>query len=250
MDKWVGKVAVVTGASSGIGSAIAKELAAQGIIVVGLARRTERVEKLACQVGGKIYAYKCDVSSHESIKEAFKWIEEKFSTISILINNAGVGLQQKVLDTSDEATEAIDRTINTNFTGLIHCTREAARLMKKSNDFGLVVNIGSIVGHVVPFPNPFSMYPATKYAVRAFSEILRQELIVGDNDKIRVSNLSPGVVETEIFNEHGFNNEDKILDKNSYLRPCDISAGVTYLLSTPCSVNVTEITIKPTMEKF
>lgn len=250
MDKWIGKVGVVTGASSGIGRAIAKDLASKGIIVVGLARRIERVEELASEVDGKIYAHKCDVSNHDSIKEAFKWIEEKFSTIAFIINNAGVGLKQNVLDNSDEATDAINRTINTNFTGLIHCTREAARLMKKSNDYGLVVNIGSIVGHIVPFPNPFSMYPATKYAVRAFSEILRQELIVAGNDKIRVSNLSPGVVETEIFNETGFNNEENLLNKNSYLRPCDISAGVLYLLSTPSSVNVTELTIKPKMERF
>lgn len=190
------------------------------------------------------------MSNYDSIKEAFKLIEEKFSTISILINNAGVGLKQNVLEDSEEATEAINRTISTNFTGLIHCTREAVKLMKKSGDFGLIINVGSIVGHIVPFPNPFSMYPATKYAVRAFSEILRQELIVSEDDKIRVSNLSPGVVETEIFNQHGFNNEGDLLNKNAYLRPCDIAAGVLYLLSTPYSVNVTEITIKPTMEKF
>lgn len=120
MDKWNQKVAVVTGASSGIGSAIVKDLAAQGMIVVGLARRVERVEKLASECDGKVYAYKCDVSSIESIKAAFKWIEEKFSTISVLINNAGIGLQQKVLEESAEAEEAIQKTINTNFSGLIH----------------------------------------------------------------------------------------------------------------------------------
>lgn len=122
--------------------------------------------------------------------------------------------------------------------------------MKKSGGYGLVINVGSIVGHTIPFPNPFSMYPATKYAVRAFSEILRQELIVDGNEKIRVSNLSPGVVATEIFNESGFNNEEQLLGKAHHLRPSDISAGVLYLLSTPFTVNVTEITIKPTMERF
>ena len=93
MKKWEGSLAVVTGASSGIGATLVCDLARAGINVVGLARRVEKIEELINELGstpGKVYAYKCDISDQESIKEAFKWIEEQFGFIRILINNAGV----------------------------------------------------------------------------------------------------------------------------------------------------------------
>lgn len=92
MDKWKGKIAVVTGASVGIGEAIVKDLANKGITVIGLARRPEKIEEYAKELSeGQIFSYKCDVSDLESIKSAFHWIEEKFGVINILINNAGIG---------------------------------------------------------------------------------------------------------------------------------------------------------------
>ena len=134
MEKWVNKLAVVTGASAGIGAAIVKDLANAGINVVGLARRTEKTEQLINDLGktsGKIYAYKCDVSDQESVKAAFKWIEEKFGCIHILINNAGTVRNVKILDEGDEVGRQLNEVINTNVTGLVQCTREAFRLMKK-----------------------------------------------------------------------------------------------------------------------
>lgn len=94
MEMWKGKLAVVTGASAGIGAAIIEDLAKAGINVVGLARRVEKVEELIKSFGttsGIVYPYHCDVSDLQSIKAAFKWIEEKFGSINILINNAGCG---------------------------------------------------------------------------------------------------------------------------------------------------------------
>ena len=92
MDKWKGKIAVVTGASVGIGEAIVKDLSRQGITVIGLARRPEKIEEYASKLSeGQIFARKCDVSDLESIKTAFQWIEEKFGVINILVNNAGIG---------------------------------------------------------------------------------------------------------------------------------------------------------------
>jgi NADP+-dependent farnesol dehydrogenase len=90
MEKWRGKIAVVSGASAGIGAAIVRDLATRGVIVVGLARRKERVEEIAKELNTEnIFAVACDVSNQESLKAAFKWIEEKFNSIEILINNAG-----------------------------------------------------------------------------------------------------------------------------------------------------------------
>lgn len=94
MDKWKGKIAVVTGASAGIGAAIVEALAKSGLIVVGLARRPQMIEenvKSFPENYGKIYARSCDISNLESIREAFKWIEENLGTVNILVNNAGIG---------------------------------------------------------------------------------------------------------------------------------------------------------------
>lgn len=94
MDKWTGKIAVVTGASSGIGAAIVKDLARNGIVVVGLARRHQKIEdniKDFPENYGKVYARSCDITDLDSIKDAFKWIEENLGTVNILVNNAGIG---------------------------------------------------------------------------------------------------------------------------------------------------------------
>jgi NADP+-dependent farnesol dehydrogenase len=94
MEKWRGKVAVVTGASAGIGAAIVRDLSKNGITVIGLARRAEKIEEFASELPsdyGKVHGYCCDVSSLQSIKDAFKWIEEKFGFVNILVNNAGIG---------------------------------------------------------------------------------------------------------------------------------------------------------------
>jgi len=167
VDKWIGKIAVVTGASAGIGAAIFKEFARNGINVIGLARRSERVESLIAELGtvkGKAYAYKCDVSDPKAVEEAFKWIEEKFGVVNILVNNAGIGRNVGILEEGSEAFFKLNEVINTNLRGLTQCTREAYRLMKKSDDYGLIVNINSIAGHSVRFPSYFSTIAKPSHA--------------------------------------------------------------------------------------
>lgn len=254
MEKWKNKIAVITGASSGIGLAILKDLAINGVIVIGLARNVETIENfkkdLDGVIKGKIFSRTCDVSNADSLRESFEWIEKEFSFIHILVNNAGILYNLSVLDCSDEATEKINSVINTNFIGAVHCARMAVNLMKKSNDYGMVININSIAGHsVYSGLNVSNVYSPTKFALTAFTEILRQELIINGNDKIRVSNVSPGVVKTEIMvrgkiypSKDTYNDVPHIFDN-------DISQGVLYLLSTPWNVNVTQITIKPLGER-
>lgn len=253
MNKWKNKIAVVTGASSGIGSAIIKDLARHGLIVIGLARNSEKIEQISKEIencDGKIIAHKCDVSDSKSLKAAFEWIESEFSKINIFINNAGILHKLSVLDTSDDATDKINSVINTNFTGAVHCAREAIRLMKKSDDYSIVININSIAGHSVYTGLHISnVYSPTKHALTAFSEILRQELIVSKCEKIRVSNLSPGVVKTEIMvRGQAFNSQDDY-DDVPHINAEDVSSGVLYLLSTNYNVNVTQLTIKPVGER-
>lgn len=191
VEKWVGKFAVVTGASAGIGAAIFGELVKAGVNVIGLARRSEKIEELIKELGqtkGKAYAYKCDVSDPQSVTEAFKWIEAEFNVINILVNNAGIGRNARILEDGDEAFNKMNEVFDTNVRGLTHCTREAFRLMKKSNDYGLIININSILGHSVPFAGFSSnIYSASKHAVTALTAQLRNELVISDNHKVRVT---------------------------------------------------------------
>lgn len=178
MEKWNAKIAVVTGASAGIGAEIVRDFAKNGIVVIGLARRVEKVEAIEKELGeipGKIHAHYCDVSDRRSIEEAFKWIENGFGVVHILINNAGMGTKTKILSDDYNDGDKLDKVINTNFAGLLHVTRAAYSLMNKSDDYGIIVNINSVVGHIVPFPadgeSHSSIYPGTKFAVTATTEV-------------------------------------------------------------------------------
>lgn len=189
MDRWKGKIAVVTGASVGIGKAIVEDLVKHGLIVIGLARRVEKIEEYSKALSGKVHAYKCDVSNSESVKAAFTWIEENFGSIHILVNNAGILRNIKIFGESSISKE-VDEVVSTNFTGLVICANEAFRLIKKSNDYGMIININSNAGHRVFFPSggiTHNVYPGTKFAVTATSEVMRQELILQKNDKVRVT---------------------------------------------------------------
>lgn len=140
---------------------------------------------------GKAYAYKCDVSDPASVAECFKWIEEKFGTIHILVNNAGVGRNVMVLDTTKEAETQLHEVLSTNFTGLLQCTREAFRLMKKHDDYGYIININSILGKSTPFLDldeySHNLYSPSKFALTSLTEVIRQELIKIKCPRVRVS---------------------------------------------------------------
>lgn len=181
MERWSGKIAIVTGASSGIGASIVVELAKAGVRVVGLARRAARVEALKEQlsdsVKGELHAFKCDVTSETDIKSAFQWVEMKFGGIDILINNAGVGETGMNIVDSDNS-EQLKRVIDTNLMAPTLCTREAFQSMKKRNVDGHIIMINSYLGHTIPFlplNQSLNIYPPTKFAVTAMTEVLRQE---------------------------------------------------------------------------
>lgn len=190
MDKWVGKYAVVTGASAGIGAAILLRLAKVGINVIGLARRKARIETLAKQnksYKGNIFAVACDVSDPNSINSAFHWIEKNIGKVHIWINNAGIWRAHKL--TSDELKdEDIIDTINTNFTGLVLCSRKAVKLMERNNDPGYLININSVAGQVTASSTladfGTNVYAGTKHAAANVTDILRIELA---SKNIRVS---------------------------------------------------------------
>ncbi|XP_063709246.1 farnesol dehydrogenase-like [Culicoides brevitarsis] len=254
MDKWIGKTAVVTGASSGIGAAILVALAKAGVNVIGLARRKDRIEALAEQnksAKGKIHSFACDVTDPKSIDAAFDWIEKTFGTFHVFINNAGIWRCNQLTNDALKDSEIID-TVNTNFTGLVLCSRKAVKLMQKNNEAGYIININSIAGQISAcgFMAELgtNVYQATKHGVTNISEILRLELALKPENKIKVSSVSPGIVMTDIFELAGIPEEG--LKKFDGLKSEDIADAVAYLLSTPESVHVSELTIRPMNSQF
>lgn len=194
MDRWIGKVAVVTGASAGIGANIALSLAKAGFIVVGLARRTEPVDALRSSLPAAIakthlHSFKCDVRSEDEVKAAFAWITSKFGGVDVLINNAGVFRTQPLIDPDN--TVAMRETLETNVMGVFLCTREAFQSMRARDVAGHVVIINSTAGHVVSYvmdamPS-LNMYPPSKHALTAMTEVFRQEFFAaGTKVKITV----------------------------------------------------------------
>lgn len=192
MERWIGKTAVVTGASSGIGAAIAIDLLNAGVNVVGLARRQERVEalkdKIASTATGKLHAIKCDLTNEDDIRQAFAWVNENWNGVDILVNNAGIIKTMNLLDADNSAQ--LRETIDTNIVAVALCSREAVQSMRQRNVDGHIVHINSGAGHKIPYfvgmyPS-FNIYPSTKYAVTAMTEVMRQELQMF-NTKIKVT---------------------------------------------------------------
>ena len=192
MDRWVGKVAVITGAGSGIGSAVAVDLAKAGVIAIGLDRCPERVKKLISKVPptetGTLHALECDISKEEDVRKTFALIETQFGGIDIMINNAGILRPTTLL--SKDNSEPIRKTIDTNLLGMVWCTREAFQSMKKREVDGHIILINSITGHNVPPAGPMpslNIYPCTKFAVTALTEVLRQELQTEGTTKTKIT---------------------------------------------------------------
>ncbi|XP_055915083.1 farnesol dehydrogenase-like [Eupeodes corollae] len=241
MERWSNRVAVVTGASSGIGEAIAKDLALAGVKVVALGRRLERLEKnhskLPDEAQKLFYPRKCDVTSIDDVRATFEWIEETLGGTDILVNNAGI---RKSGDLMEMDLDDIDAVINTNLRGLIYCTQAAFRSMKARNFDGHIVHINSINGHVVPNRGPgqsSNVYTPTKFSVTAATEVMRKEMI-NLQTKIKVTSISPGLVRTEIV-------ADEIFDKiGCYLKPEDISQAVLFAIATPPHVQIHEMIVR------
>ncbi|KAJ8921536.1 hypothetical protein NQ315_003156 [Exocentrus adspersus] len=241
MDRWVGKVAVVTGASSGIGAAIAEALAKEGLQVAALARRKNRLEDLAQRLSnqkGEIFPIQVDVSKETDILSAFTWIKNNLGPIYILINNAGISPPSSgILDGQVDSWEMLYKV---NVLGLCICTREAIKDMKENKVNGHIVHVNSVVGQqVVKLPH-MNLYPSSKFAVTALAETLRLELM-NQGSKIKITSVSPGLTDTEFLNSPEFK---KVIKGNKILEPQNIADAVVYILSTPPHVQVQELIVR------
>ncbi len=240
-----GKVAIVTGASSGIGEATALQLARAGATVVLAARRAERLEAVATRIeqnGGTALAVTTDVTDSKSVQGMARKARDAFGRIDILINNAGV---MPLSPISKLKVDEWDRMIDVNIKGVLHCIAATLPSMLEQGS-GHIVNVSSVAGRR-PFPSG-TIYSATKFAVRAISQGLRLEL--SPTEKIRVTDIEPGVVATELTQHitdretaDGFKaywGDKRALDSE------DVAETILFVLSLPDHVNVNEILVRPT----
>ncbi|XP_006610610.1 farnesol dehydrogenase-like [Apis dorsata] len=245
MHRWRGKVAIVTGASAGIGAAIAKALPSHDIKVVGLARNIEKLEKLADELGrDKFFPIKCDVTKEEDILKACKWVEKELGGADILINNAGVAQLNALID---QKTEDYRNVLDTNLLAPAIFSREVILSIKKRNAQGHIINISSISeSHLDAILIPLGMYGASKSGLRSLGSELRNEIIVKELD-IKVTNIAPGTVITDMLtNAVGSN----VNIPSTILLPEDIADAVVYALGTPIRIEIPQITIIPHNESF
>lgn len=244
-DGLAGKVVLVTGASSGIGAAIARRLAAAGCRVAICARRGDRLQELADSLrsnGTEVLVKTADLSQESDILAVFGAIRQQWGGVDILINNAGLGKKAPLM-TGD--TAAWREMLEINVLALCICTREAIQDMQSRGDRGHILHISSLSGHRVPSIS--GLYSGTKFAVRSLTEGLRQELRSAGSG-IRVSSISPGYVQTE-FAEKYHQSPEKAAEtygRFPVLQPADIAAAVYYSLSQPEYVEVHDILLRPT----
>ena len=238
------KVVAITGASSGIGEATARLLAEKGASVLLGARRTERLEALANEInakGGKAAFAKLDVTDAQNMQEFVDDAIAQFGKLDVLFSNAGV-MPLSML--SSRKTDEWNRMIDVNIRGVLNGINAALPVFEKQGS-GHFINTASIGAHVV-VPTG-AVYCATKYAVWAISEGLRQE-----SKTTRVTTICPGVVETELGNditEETSKNALKEFRKTS-LSPDAIARGVAYAIEQPQDVDINEVIIRPTVSVF
>ena len=245
-------VALVTGASSGIGDATARELARRGAAVVIVARRKDRLDALAEQIGndgGTALAVEADVTDEDQVRRLVADAVERFGRLDTVINNAGVMLLGPI---ADAPTEEWDRMIDLNLKGLLyvahatlpHLLNAAGQAPRRVAD---LVNVSSVAGRVARRNS--GVYNLTKHGVGAFSEALRQEVT---RRHVRVSLVEPGAVVTELLDHTRSEIREPLREKDreiERLEPEDIADAIAFIVTRPRRTAINEVLIRPTEQE-
>ena len=222
------KTALVTGASSGIGKAIASTLLKEGMTVIGLCRTVD-------QLPDGVKPLACDLRDESAIKVAFESLKE----LDILVNSAGLAYLSRICDGNPSDWEEMWR-VNVHALGL--CSQLSLALFPESG--GHILNLSSMSGHRVPPTGGF--YASTKFAVRAVSEALRAELKTSGNNT-RISCLSPGFVDTPLLDKYFAGREDQLAEtraKIDMLTPEAIADAALHILTSPASVEINDVLLR------
>ena len=251
-SKLTGTAALVTGASSGIGAATARQLAEHGACVAVVARRLDRLEALAAQIdkaGGTALVVEADITDHTQAEAAVQQAVERFGRLDTLVNNAGLMLLGPIAGADPQEW---DRMIAINVQGLLYTTRAALPHLLKAAEANPrlvadIVNISSIAGRVAW--NGYGVYNLTKFGVNGFTESLRQEVT---QRHVRVGVLEPGGVETELGSHNRPEIQKEMIDpfyeQTEVLAPEDIADGVAYMVTRPRHTAIGELWIMPTAQ--
>ncbi|MEX6689574.1 SDR family oxidoreductase [Danxiaibacter flavus] len=244
-----GKVALITGASSGIGEGVAKALAARGVKTGLAARNVDKLKSIENEIhraGGEAVSLGLDVTDKASVKAGIERLKEKFGTIDILINNAGI---MPASDIDSFKTEEWEAMVNVNINGVLNVTAAVLpELVDKHG--GHIINVSSIAGRKL-FKG-LGVYCGTKHFVAAFSDIMRME--VGKKHNIRVTSIQPGAVDTNLIDsisDNGYKEDmEGLRSQMTFLSPKDIANSMIYALESPDYVDVSEIFILPTDQEW
>ena len=245
-------VALVTGASSGIGEATARELASRGAAVAIAARRGDRLDALAAEIqraGGSALAIEADVTDQEQVRALVARTVDELGRLDIVINNAGVMLLGPI---EDAPTEEWDRMIDLNLKGLLYVAHAALPHLLQAAEgdprrVADIVNISSVAGRIARVNS--GVYNLTKWGVGAFSESLRQE-VTGRH--VRVSLVEPGATDTELPNHIREEIRDQMMDRFTdmeRLESGDIADAIAYIVSRPRRTAINELLIRPTEQE-
>lgn len=225
------KIAVLTGASSGLGAAIATTLVKSGVVVFGLARNIVALKEIAEKLGENFHPVQMDITQYMAVGN---WVKNTFSehfSPDILINNAGVGAFRKI---DEMPAEEWLTMINTNLNGMYYVSASIIPFLKKKKTGTHIINIGSIMG--ITTREEGSAYCASKFGVSGFSEALFKEL---RHDGIKVTCFNSGSIETEFLKTSG------IESHSNMLHPDELAAFIVHILQTPDNMLINEITLRP-----
>jgi 3-hydroxy acid dehydrogenase / malonic semialdehyde reductase len=240
------KVALITGASSGIGEACARRFAREDYHLVLAARRVDRIQALAALLPVPCHVTKLDVTAPQAIVDMVEGLPDAFSNVDVLINNAGLALG--LLPAQSASLEDWDRMIDTNVRGLVHCTRAVLPKMVSQNR-GHIVNVGSTAG-AYPYPGG-NVYGATKAFVHQFSLNLRADLL---GTPIRVTSIEPGMVSDTEFSEVRFQGDKQkasaVYNGLRALSPQDVADAIYYCVNCPSHMNVNTMELMPVDQAF
>lgn len=235
------KTALVTGASSGVGAATARLLAAEGHNVILAARRKDRLEELARELGGTALSVPTDITDPAACAALVGRAIERFGTVDVLVNNAGVGLYAPIAQADPKDWR---KMFDVNVLGTLYATQAVVRHMLERRT-GHVVFVSSAAGRRVPHAHG-TVYSATKHAITAIAEGLRQDM---DGQGIRVTIVEPGLVRTE-FPTSSFADAAEYYASKAYapLEAEDVAAAIGHAVNLPASVSVNKILLRPSKQ--
>ena len=240
------KVVVITGASSGLGEATARHLAARGAAVVLGARRTDKLERIAAEIraaGGRAEVVQTDVTSREQVQALIDTGVRVFGRVDVLINNAGL---MAIAPMDETKVEEWDRMIDINVKGVLYGIAAALPQFRKQNG-GHFINIASVAGVKVFSPGG-TVYSGTKFAVRAISEGLRHEV----GGSIRTTTIEPGAVDSELkLGSSHAQSAQFVKEFYKQAIPADsVARAIAYAIEQPAEVDINEIVLRPTAQEF